>query len=78
MVSDLLNRVGLDGRLEKSTLGEVELASQQLDALAKGDGVIVDRASAIVRLMLLRVVRAARFWRRRKCFGAIGREKAAG
>ena len=43
VVYDLLNRMGLDGRLEKSTLGEVELASQQLEHLAKGDVAIVDR-----------------------------------
>ena len=40
---DLLNRLGLDGRLEKSALGEVALASQQLEHLAPGDVVIVDR-----------------------------------
>ena len=43
VVYDLLNRIGLDGRLEKSTLGEVELASQQLDQLAAGDVAIMDR-----------------------------------
>lgn len=40
---DLLNRIGLDGRLEKSTLGEVALASQQLEHLAAGDVALVDR-----------------------------------
>jgi len=43
VVYDLLNRIGLDGRLEKSVLGEVSLASQQLGELAAGDVVIVDR-----------------------------------
>ncbi len=43
VVYDLLNRIGLDGRLEKSALGEVSLASQQLEHLAAGDVVIVDR-----------------------------------
>jgi len=43
VVYDLLNRLGLDGGLEKSTLGEVELAGQQLEHLAAGDVGIVDR-----------------------------------
>lgn len=43
VVYDLLNRIGLDGRLENSALGEVALASQQLDTLAAGDVAIVDR-----------------------------------
>ena len=43
VVYDLLNRLGLDGRLEKSTLGEVELAGEQLDQLASGDVAIMDR-----------------------------------
>jgi hypothetical protein len=40
---DLLNRVGLDGRLEPSSLGEVELAIQQLRQAAPGDVLINDR-----------------------------------
>ena len=43
VVYDLLNRIGLDGRLEKSALGEVALARQQLEEVAAGDVVIVDR-----------------------------------
>lgn len=43
VVYDLLNQIGLDGRLEKSTLGEVELASQQLPHLAAGDVLLWDR-----------------------------------
>lgn len=43
VVYDLLNRIGLDGRLEKSALGEVVLASQQLEHLAAGDVAIIDR-----------------------------------
>lgn len=43
VVYDLLNRVGLDARLEPSTLGEVALALQQLDHLQPGDVAINDR-----------------------------------
>ena len=43
VVYDLLNRIGLDGRLEKSTLGEVELAGQQLAGVADDDVLIWDR-----------------------------------
>lgn len=43
VVYDLLNRIGLDGRLEKSAPGEVALASQQLEPLVPGDVAIVDR-----------------------------------
>ena len=40
---DLLNRIGLDGRLESSRLGEVELAIQQLALGQPGDVLINDR-----------------------------------
>ena len=40
---DLLNRVGLDGRLEPSSVGEVDLAIQQLAKAAPGDVLINDR-----------------------------------
>jgi len=40
---DLLNRIGHDVRLESSTLGEVALASQQLEHLSPGDIEIHDR-----------------------------------
>jgi|SRR5437667_406837 len=40
---DLLNRVGLDGRLESSSVGEVELAIEQLAQAAPGDVLINDR-----------------------------------
>ncbi len=43
VVYDLLNRVGLDARLEPSTLGEVALALQQLEHLQSGDVEINDR-----------------------------------
>lgn len=40
---DLLNRVGLDGRLEPSRVGEVDLAIEQLAHAAPGDVLINDR-----------------------------------
>jgi hypothetical protein len=43
VVYDLLNRVGLDARLEPSTVGEVDLAIQQLEHLQSGDVEITDR-----------------------------------
>jgi len=43
VVYDLLNRVGWDTRLEPSTVGEVALASQQLESLQPGDMEINDR-----------------------------------
>ena len=43
VVYDLLNRVGLDARLEPSTMGEVALAIQQLELLQSGDVEINDR-----------------------------------
>ncbi len=43
VVYDLLNRVGLDGRLEPSSLGEVDLAIEQLSKPRAGDVLINDR-----------------------------------
>jgi hypothetical protein len=43
VVYDVLNRVGLDARLEPSTLGEVELALSQLEHLQPGDVQLNDR-----------------------------------
>jgi hypothetical protein len=43
VVYDLLNRIGLDARLEPSTVGEVPLALQQLEHLQGGDVEINDR-----------------------------------
>lgn len=40
---DLLNRVGLDGRVEPSSMGEVELAIQQLKEARAGDVLMNDR-----------------------------------
>lgn len=43
VVYDLLNRVGLDARLEPSTLGEVALALEQLEHMQPGDIEMNDR-----------------------------------
>jgi hypothetical protein len=43
VVYDLLNRIGLDARLEPSTVGEVALALQQLEHLQPGDVEVNDR-----------------------------------
>jgi hypothetical protein len=43
VIYDLLNRVGLDGRLEPSRLGEVDLAIEQLARAKPGDVLINDR-----------------------------------
>ena len=40
---DLLNRVGVDGRLESSRVGEVELAIEQLRHAQRGDVLVNDR-----------------------------------
>jgi hypothetical protein len=61
VVYDLLNRIGLDGRLEKSTLGEVELAGQQLPHLAAGDVLLWDRGFTGFGLMARVRARRAHF-----------------
>lgn len=43
VVYDLLNRVALDGRLERSAVGEVDLAIEQLRKASAGDVLINDR-----------------------------------
>jgi hypothetical protein len=43
VVYDVLNRLGLDARLESSRLGEVALAIEQLEHLGSGDILINDR-----------------------------------
>ena len=43
VVYDLLNRIGLDARLEPSTVGEMALATQQLEHLQPGDVEVNDR-----------------------------------
>lgn len=40
---DLLNRIGLDGRLESSRVGEVDLAIEQLSQAQPGDVLVNDR-----------------------------------
>ena len=40
---DVLNRIGLDARMEPSTVGEIDLACDHLIHLAKGDVGLVDR-----------------------------------
>jgi hypothetical protein len=55
VIYDLLNRVGLDCRLEPSTMGEVQLASNQLESLQLGDVEINDRGfTGFVYLALIR------------------------
>jgi hypothetical protein len=51
VVYDLLNRVGLDGRLEPSRTGEVELAIEQLTHAARGDVLLSDRGFAGYRYL---------------------------
>lgn len=43
VVYDVLNRVGLDGRLEPSSVGESALALEQLSCAAPGDVILNDR-----------------------------------
>lgn len=51
VVYDLLNRTGLDGRLEPSRVGEVDLAIEQLAQAAPGDVLIHDRGFTGYRYM---------------------------
>ncbi|MDO8596897.1 MAG: IS4 family transposase [Sulfuricaulis sp.] len=48
---DLLNRVGLDGRLEPSSIGESALALEQLVQAAPGDVAITDRGYTSYRYL---------------------------
>jgi hypothetical protein len=43
VVYDLLNGVGINGRLERGNLGEIDLAIEQLSKASKGDVMINDR-----------------------------------
>jgi len=52
VVYDLLNRVGLDGRLEKSSIGESALALAQLICAELGDVVINDRGYTSYRYLV--------------------------
>jgi hypothetical protein len=58
---DLLNRIGLDGRLEKSALGEVDLAGQQVAQMAAGDVLLWDRGFTGFVLMARVLARDAHF-----------------
>lgn len=51
VVYDLLNRVGLEGRLEKSSIGESALALTQLICAERGDVVISDRGYTSYRYL---------------------------
>ena len=50
---DLLNRLGLDARLEPSSVGEVDLAIAQLPVLQSGDVALVDRGYTGYRFLAL-------------------------
>ena len=54
---DLLNRFGLDGRLESSRVGEVSLALEQLDHAQPGDVTISDRGFTGYRFLAEHVQR---------------------
>jgi len=54
---DLLNRIGLDGRLESSRVGEVTLAIEQLDQAQPGDVTISDRGFTGYRFLAEHVQR---------------------
>jgi len=58
---DLLNRVGLDGRLEPSSLGEIDLAIEQLALAAPGDIAINDRGFTGYRYFAWQVKRGLHF-----------------
>lgn len=72
VVYDLLNRVGLDARLGKGTLGEVTLALEQLSAAQAGDVLITDRGFSGYRYFAEVRQRGAHFISRcsRGSFGA--------
>jgi Transposase DDE domain len=61
VVYDVLNRAGWDTRLEPSTVGEVALASQQLEHLQPGDVELNDRGFTGYLYLALMVQRAAHF-----------------
>jgi hypothetical protein len=61
VVYDVLNRVGWEARLEPSTLGEVALASQQLEYLQPGDVEINDRGFTGYVYLALIAQRSAHF-----------------
>jgi hypothetical protein len=61
VVFDVLNRVGLDARLEPSTVGEVALAAQQFEHLQPGDIEINDRGYTGYVYLALILQRQAHF-----------------
>jgi hypothetical protein len=61
VVYDLLNRVGLDTRLEPSTVGEAALATEQLQYLQPGDVAINDRGFTGYVYLALVLQRGAHF-----------------
>jgi hypothetical protein len=54
---DLLNQIGLDGRLEPSKVGEVSLAIEQLSHASPGDVIVSDRGFAGYRYLASIVAR---------------------
>jgi hypothetical protein len=85
VVYEVLNRAGWDTRLEPSPVGEVALASQQLEQLQPGDIEINDRdfTGYLYRLewgcgrrILLLAVGPVPFWRPKSSFGLTEPTKA--
>jgi len=74
VVYDLLNRVGWDTRLEPSTVGEVALASQQLEHLQPGDVELNDRGFTGYLYLALIAQRAAHFVARCSTGSFLGRK----
>jgi len=58
---DLLNRVGVDGRLEPSSTGEVDLAIEQLAQASAGDVLVNDRGFTGYRYLASMVARGVHF-----------------
>ena len=67
VVYDLLNRVGLDGRLEPSSVGESALALEQLGCAAPGDVVLSDRGYSSYRYLASLQARGLDFVARCSC-----------
>jgi hypothetical protein len=67
VVYDLLNRVGLDGRLEPSSVGESALALEQLGCAAPGDVVLNDRGYTSYRYLMCLQARGLDFVARCSC-----------
>ena len=76
---DVLNRIGLDARLEPSTVGEVDLAYDHFTHFGKRDLTLVDRALPAMGYWLTlsrptktwwRAAPPVRFWPPRNCSGS--------